>query len=204
MEIMKVIWIAMCVLSTLGILSQVWIVHIIQKARQGSPLTKQIDLKYATCRKLDVQINNIQAFVGKMIDNYRAAGLPLRIIASFVEVCAYSCVLLGLLGMYLLKGDTTQMVTVAGLGFACFCMLRVVAIMVDGKEGLLRLQLEIVDSLENYGRGIEMQGMEKEPVAKKKFSRSAESEFNKMNKSFDKIMQQNKDKVIMEVLEEYL
>lgn len=212
MEIMKGLWIGMCVIVTLGLLSQVWIVHIIAQARQGNPLTKQIDLKFSTCRKLDIQINNIPAFVEKMIDGYRHFGLPLRLIASFADVCAYFCGLLGLVGMYFLDGNMTQMFTVAGLGLACFCMLRVVTIMVDGREGLDRLAVEIVDSLENYSRGIAMEGMQDEPMPQKKFSREANREVNKMNKSFDRIMQENRgragdannERIIKEVLEEYL
>lgn len=204
MEAMKFMWIFMCGLSTLGILSQIWLVHIIQTARRGNSLTRQIDLKYSTCKKLEVQINNIEAFVGKMMENYRHCGLPLRAIASFADACAYGCVLLGLIGMYICKEDTAQLVMVAGLGFACFCMLRVVTIMVDGREGLFCLKTEIVDSLENYSRGIAMEGFEAEPVANKRFSREAQKELTKMNKSFDSIMQQNREKIIREVLQEYL
>ncbi len=233
MEEMKIIWVIMCVVCTVGILSQILLVHIMQEMHKGNALTRQIKLKFATCRKLDIQINNTDAFVEKMMDNYRKFGMSLRMIACIVDVMAYVCILLGLFGMYLMRSSVPELVMIAGLSVACFCMLRVTAILVDGREGVWRLKVELVDSLENYSRNLstdlaeEIKCIEKEePIAQKHFSKEAESEFNKMNKSFEKIMQergreknreeagqavgkeeqrkQEQESVIMEVLEEYL
>lgn len=229
MEEMKIIWVIMCVVCTVGILSQILLVHIMQEMHKGNALTRQIKLKFATCRKLDIQINNTDAFVEKMMDNYRKFGMSLRMIACIVDVTAYVCILLGLFGMYLMRSSVPELVMIAGLSVACFCMLRVTAILVDGREGVWRLKVELVDSLENYSRNLstdlaeEIKRIEKEePIAQKHFSKEAESEFNKMNKSFEKIMQergrekaaqpvgkeeqrmQEQESVIMEVLEEYL
>lgn len=200
MQELKAIWIIMCVFCTAGILSQILFIHTMLDLKKGNAVVRQIKLKFATCRKLEIQINNTQVFVEKMMDGYRKFGMPLRMLASAADAAAHICILLGLIGMYISRNSVPELVMIAGLSAACFCMLRVITILVDGRESIYRLTAELVDSLENYGRS-DNAIPDEEPVTQKHFSREAESEFNKMNKTFDRLMQEN---VIMEVIEEYL
>lgn len=213
---MKILWILMCAISTVGILSQVWLVHVNIEMINGNSLTRQIKLKYATCKKLGVTVNNTQVFVEKLFDNYRTCGLSLTGMGNIIQITMYICILLGLVGAYVYRQEVPQLIMIVGLSVACFCLLKVVALLVDADERFSREKVELIDSLENYNKSCDAeleQELERiqqeEPLVKKHFSKEAESEFQKMSVSFAKIAErQDKpamdEALIREILEEYL
>lgn len=215
MDKMKMIWLLMCIAWGTGIFSQLALGELFREIRRGNSLTRQIKLKFASCKKLDIQVNNTEVFVEKLMDNYRVCGFSLTGLGNVVHIMAYVCILLGLLGVYMFRETPPEMLMIGGLAAACFCMLKVVACLVDAPEHMGRIKVELVDSLENYSKGDsdrleeEMKTLEEEPVAQKHFTKEAGSEFQKMSKSFQKISARREkseadEALIKEILEEYL
>ena len=151
--------------------------QLIRDVRCGEykkPLIKQIVIRYDNCKKLNININNIDVFVEKIIDNYEVCGLSIinwEIVAGILE---YIIVILGtghIVGIffsiqergewiysihYSLSAVSLKDYTVIDIAGVIFVIIAVIAVCIlrkvwENKRFIRTLIVEIADYLENSG-----------------------------------------------------
>lgn len=205
---MKVLWIFMLIAFVVGMLSKVMIASIyasMTKENTENPLIKQIRLKYDNCKKLDISINNVNAFVEKSMENYRICGLSLNGINNISKEMQYICVGLGIINAIVFRQDTSAIVFGLGISLLSCIAIKLLEEIVDTDNQKRSVVVELVDYLDNTS--VHRDSMK--DMAVKRFSKEASTEFNKLNKSFEKIESSGAktpvdNSILEEILEEYL
>ena len=205
---MKVLWILMLVAFVFGMLSKIIVGSIygsMTRENSSNSLIKQIRLKYDNCRKLDISINNVDVFVEKALDNYRFCGFSLNGLNSISKEMEYICISLGIINALAFRDDFSAVIFGLGIAALSSIAIKILEQIVDSDNQKRAVIVELVDYLDNTT--VHRESMKDEAV--KHFSREASTEFNKLNKSFEKI-ESNGPKspvdssILEEILEEYL
>lgn len=193
-----------------GMLSKVLIASIfagMTKENSDNPLIKQIRLKYDNCRKLDIAINNVNAFVEKSMENYRFLGISLNGLNNISKEMQYICIALGTINAIIYRDDISAITFGIGIALLSCIAIRLLEQIVDTDNQKRIVIIELVDYLDNTS--VHRESMK--DLAVKRFSKEASSEFNKLNKSFEKIESSPTrpktpldTSILEEILEEYL
>lgn len=183
--------------------------QLIRDVRCGEykkPLIKQIVIRYDNCKKLNININNIDVFVEKIIDNYEVCGLSIinwEIVAGILE---YIIVILGtghIVGIffsiqergewiysihYSLSAASLNDYTVIDIAGVIFVIIAVIAVCIlrkvwENKRFIRTLIVEIADYLENSG-GLRVPST---CCAATKLKGSSASDFERLRKSYKRI-----------------
>ena len=175
-----------------------------------TPLIKQIVLKYSNCKKLDISINNVNVFVEKIVDNYKIGRLRFDELIRVGKGLEYFIIMIGILSAFILRNsfDAANIcVAVAALSAMALHLMDKVT---NPAELSRMIIVETVDYLENTG---EHRYTVREQY-EQKLTKEAASEFEKLNKSYDKIEASSihefnhkgpKDsKVISDIINEFL
>ena len=205
---MKVLWVLMLVAFVLGMLSKIIVGSIYEsmtRENSNNSLVKQIRLKYDNCRKLDIRINNVNVFVEKAMENYRFCGFGLNGLNNISKEMEYICISLGIINAILFRNDFSAVIFGLGIGTLSAIAIRLLDQLVDADNQRRAVIVELVDFLDNTT--VHRETMKDKAV--KHFSREASTEFNKLNKSYEKIeakiASSPADTLILEeILEEYL
>lgn len=168
-------------------------------------LIKQITLKYNNFCKLGVCISNVDAFVEKAVCNYKYGGLKLNTWNNISGDMAYICIAIGIINCLIFKNDTSAIYYNLGISLLSTIVIKLIQQIADLNNKLHIVIVTMVDYLENNNEHQE----NTIPQVVKKFSKTAEIEFNKLNKSFEKIQSscvkaQPDLHIIDDVLNEYL
>lgn len=115
-------------------------------------LLKQIKLKYENCYRLNLQINNVSAFVCKYIYKYRIWGIPLKSFNNVANICILLCMPAGILSAFTIYVNNMQLnkiviYAVGGLILSFFGFIWNNIIDVHTKSDLLIINIQ--DYLEN-------------------------------------------------------
>lgn len=205
---MKVLWILMLAAFVLGMLSKIIVGSIygnMTKENTNNPLIKQIRLKYDNCKKLDISINNVNVFVEKSIENYRFCGFSLNGLNNISKEMAYICFALGIINAIIFREDFSAVIFGLGIALLSSIAIKLLEQIVDTENQKRTVIVELVDYLDNST--VHRESMK--DMAVKRFSREASNEFNKLNKSFEKIESSGPktpvdNHILEEILEEYL
>lgn len=205
---MKVLWILMLIAFVLGMLSKIIVGSIygnMTKENSNNPLIKQIRLKYENCKKLDISINNVNVFVEKAIENYRFCGFSLNGLNNISKEMEYICISLGIINAIIFRDDFSAVTFGLGIAVLSAFAIKLLEQIVDTDNQKRTVIVELVDYLDNTS--VHRETMK--DMAVKRFSREASSEFNKLNKSFEKIESNGPktpmdNRILEEILEEYL
>jgi len=217
---MKVLWVLMLVAFVLGMLSKIIVGSIygsMTRENSNNSLVKQIRLKYDNCRKLNININNVDVFVEKSLENYRFCGFSLNGLNNISKEMEYICISLGVLNALAFRNDFSAVIFGLGIASLSAIAIRLLEQIVDADNQKRAVIVELVDYLDNTNTTVHREAMKDNAVkdnAVKHFSREASTEFNKLNKSFDKIQSTPKlplplplpvdNRILEEILDEYL
>jgi len=206
---MKVLWVLMLVAFVLGMLSKIIVGSIygsMTRDNSNNSLVKQIRLKYDNCRKLDININNINVFVEKALENYRFCGFSLNGLNNISKEMEYICIALGVVNAILFRDDFSAVIFGLGIAALSSIAIKLLEQIVDADNQKHAVILDLVDFLDNTTT-VHRESMKENAV--KHFSKEASTEFNKLNKSFEKIESNFTrspldNRILEEILEEYL
>jgi len=222
---MKVLWVLMLVAFVLGMLSKIIVGSIygsMTREDSNNSLVKQIRLKYDNCRKLNISINNVDVFVEKSLENYRFCGFSLNGLNNISKEMGYICISLGVLNAIAFRNDFSAVIFGLGIAALSAIAIRLLEQIVDADNQKRIVIVELVDYLDNTNTTVHRDAMKdnarKDNAVKdnavKHFSREASTEFNKLNKSFDKIQSTPKlplplplpvdNRILEDILDEYL
>lgn len=198
----------MLVAFVLGMLSKIIVGSVygnMTKENSNNPLIKQIRLKYENCKKLDISINNVNVFVEKAIENYRFCGFSLNGLNNISKEMEYICISLGIIDAIAFREDFSAVTFGLGIAVLSAIAIKLLEQIVDTDNQKRTVIVELVDYLDNTS--VHRESMK--DMAVKRFSREASSEFNKLNKSFEKIESNGPkipmdNRILEEILEEYL
>ena len=187
------------------------------RENSSNSLVKQIRLKYDNCRKLDISINNVNVFVEKSLENYKFCGFSLNGFNNISKEMEYICISLGIINALAFRTDITAVIFGLGIATLSAIAIRLLEQIVDSDNQKRAVIVELVDYLDNTNTTVHREAMKDNAVkdnAVKHFSREASTEFNKLNKSFDKIQSTPKlplpmplpvdNRILEEILDEYL
>ena len=210
---MMVLWVLMLVAFVLGMLSKIIVGSILgnmTRENSSNSLVKQIRLKYDNCRKLNISINNVDVFVEKSLENYRFCGFSLNGLNNISKEMEYICISLGVINALAFRNDFSAVIFGLGIATLSAIAIKLLEQIVDADNLKRSVIVELVDYLDNTT--VHREAMKDDAVkdnAVKHFSREASTEFNKLNKSFDKIQSSGPklpvdNRILEEILDEYL
>ena len=205
---MKVLWVLMLVAFVFGMLSKIIIGSIygsMTRENSSNSLVKQIRLKYDNCRKLDICINNVNVFVEKSLENYRFCGFSLNGFNNISKEMEYICISLGIINALAFRTDISAVIFGLGIATLSAIAIKLLEQIVDADNLKRAVIVELVDFLDNTT--VHRDAMKDNAV--KHFSKEASTEFNKLNKSFDKIQSSAPkspvdNRILEEIFDEYL
>jgi len=205
---MKVLWVLMLVAFVFGMLSKIVVGGILgsmTRENSNNSLVKQIRLKYDNCRKLNISINNVNVFVEKALENYRFCGFSLNGLNRISKEMEYICISLGIINAILFRDNFSAVIFGLGIAALSSIAIRLLDQIIDSENQKRAVIVELVDYLDNTT--VHRESMRDKAV--KHFSRDASTEFNKLNKSFEKIESKSPsspvdNRILEEILEEYL
>ena len=205
---MKVLWVLMLVAFVLGMLSKIIVGSIygsMTRENSNNSLVKQIRLKYDNCRKLDIRINNVNVFVEKALENYRFCGFSLNGLNNISKEMEYICISLGIINALAFQNNFSAVTFGLGIGTLSAIAIKLLEQIVDSENQKRSVIVELVDYLDNTT--VHRESMKDNAV--KHFSKEASTEFNKLNKNFEKIestvtRSPMDNRILEEILEEYL
>lgn len=163
------------ILFTAGILDKLFAAAVLSRmikesenlGTAGSNLLKQIKLKYESCYRLNLQINNVPAFINKYIYNYKVLGISLRGLNSLGDICFLLCALLGMvsgLTMYIYTFTFEKTAFYAALSlilaFCGFIWSRLMNINEKSESLTVNIQDYLENSLENKLRSEALKSQE--------------------------------------------
>lgn len=150
--------------------------------RKVHVIRKVVD-KYDDCRKLDIPVNNVEAFVEKIMENEKICGLRLKEWKRLAGSFKYMIAMLGIFSALLLKGNTDEIYICTAVAAMCFVALHFMDRLADVEGYFKDTVIELVDYLENSGAVRSEAGK----VMAAKLKGKAASEFVKLNKRYEKI-----------------
>lgn len=145
-------------------------------------IRKVVD-KYDDCKKLDISVNNAEAFVEKIIENEKICGLRLKAWQRIAGTFKYIIALLGIFSGIIFRGNTDEVYICAAVAAMCCVSLHFTGRLTDVDGYLKDTVIELVDYLENSGAVRSEAGK----VMAAKLKGKAASEFVKMNRRYEKI-----------------
>lgn len=204
---MKVLFLLMIAAFLIGIISKFITGNVYSRMETDNnhPLVKQIRLKYDNYCKLGIQINNISAFVEKSVQNYCFGGFSLNSWNNISHEMAYICIACGILETIIYHEDFSGAAFGLGIASLCVLALKLTNDIIDISDKRHAIIVDLIDSLDNNPARFESM----EPQVVKHFTREASNEFNRLNKSFEKIQSASPknpidNHILEEILDEYL
>lgn len=217
---MQYLWFFIFLTAFIGIVSRFIIGHIYKSMilqDSKSPLVKQIRLKYENCKKLNISINNVQAFVEKSLESYRILRLSLNSFDNISKEMAYLCAALGIANAYLYKDNLSDVFLSLEISAICVLALHLINVIVDTPNLKHNVIIGLIDELENTGPRDHIKEESTlpdappvpEPVPAPYVSREASLEFSKLDKTLERIdfpapKLPIDNRILEEILEEFL
>jgi hypothetical protein len=159
------------------------LINDVRRGNYKKPLIKQIVLKYDNCKKLEITINNVNAFVEKLIANYKVMGLRFTAWRRLAKCLEYFIIMIGIITSFIMRDSTDAIYICIGITALCTIALILMERMTDMESVHRTLIAETVDYLENTGAH---RNLIKEQYSGK-LTKEAANEFDKLNKSYEKI-----------------
>lgn len=182
----------------------------IRHSTYKTPLMKQIVLKYDNCRKLEISIHNVNAFVEKLVENYKIGGLRFDEWQRVAKALEYFIIMLGILGAFLFRNSFDAANICVAVAALSAMALHLMDKFTDATGFNRMIVVETVDYLENTGA----HRVSVREQLSGKLTKEAATEFEKLNKSYEKIEagsssgsknKRPKDpKVISDIINEFL
>ncbi len=155
-----------------------------------TPLIKLIIKKYSDCRKLDICVRNVEAFVEKNIENNRICGLSYETLEKLARTIEYLIGMLAVVSAFFMKNAPEELYMCITIGAVAVMALHLFGKLADIPRLHKILVTELVDYIENSGSlpQLNLEGTAKVSRLKGK----AYMDFVKMNKSYEKIQASSK------------
>lgn len=160
--------------------------EMIRDIRSGTrkvPVIRKVIDKYDDCKKLDIAVNNAEAFVEKIIENEKICGLRIKAWQRIAGTFKYIIALLGIFSGVFFRGNTDEVYICVAVAAMCCVALHFMGRLADVEGYLKDTVVELVDYLENSGAVRSEAGK----VMAAKLKGKAASEFVKMNRRYEKI-----------------
>lgn len=158
-------------------------IHDIRSGTRKVHIIRKVVEKYDDCRKLEIAVNNVEAFVEKIIENEKICGLRIKAWRRLAGTFKYVIAMMGIFSGILLKGNTDEIYICAAVAAMCCVALHFMDRLTDVDGYLKDTVIELVDYLENSGAVRSQAGK----VMAAKLKGKAASEFIKMNRRYEKI-----------------
>ena len=150
-----------------------------------TPMMKQIILKYNDCRKLDIKVKNVKAFVEKVIENYEVCGLSPVTWEKLAKCMEYFIVMLATIAAFIMRNQPDAVYACVTVGILAAMALHLSGRLADTRRLHKMIVLDMVDYLENSGE-LPLQHTFTKPTFKKLTGR-AYLDFVKMKRCYEKI-----------------
>lgn len=157
----------------------------IRNGKHSTPLVKKMISKYVDCKKLDINVQNVRAFVEKMLDTERICGLNPKMLVSIGVGVKYLLIMTMIIGMFVFKGNYDAAYVVLTTGLITALALHLCEKLTDYAGVHRRIVVEMVDFLENSG-DVVLRERKYKPTCSKLTGRAA-AEFEKMSRQYDRL-----------------
>lgn len=115
-------------------------------------LLKQIKLKFENCHRLNLQINNVSAFINKYIYKYKLLGVSIKRLNNAANTCFLLCITIGFLSgvlIYINSVDVNKIVIYMSEGIVLSLCGLIWNNVIDIKTKIEIIKINIQDFLEN-------------------------------------------------------
>lgn len=161
------------------------LIYDVRHGEYRTPLMKQIVAKYSSCRKLEITIHNVNAFVEKIMENYKEYGLRFSAWEKLAKAMEYLIVMLLVAAAFALRASLDELYICATVGVLSALALHLCGRLTDTRGVRRTLLAETVDYLENSGKLLDLNAAEK-PQFRKLTGRAA-VEFVRLNRRYERI-----------------
>jgi hypothetical protein len=187
---MRVIIIIMAVMFVAGIVA--WLVlfqsytdliNDIRKKQHRTALVKQVVLKYDTCKRLELSIYDVNAFVERVIEGQTVLGLQLAEWEFVAKSMKYLVAVVGGITAFVMRNNLYTVYMYMAVAALSIIALQLMDRLTDVKTLHKALTQELVEELERSSPSECM--IDGQITAK--LTRGAASEFVKLNRCYEKI-----------------
>lgn len=161
------------------------LIYDVRNGEYKTPLMKQIVIKYSNCTKLEITIHNVNAFVEKIIENYKEYGLRFAEWEKVAKAMEYLIVMLSVAAAFAMRTSLDELYICATVGLLSALALHLCGRLTDTRGVRRTLLAETVDYLENSGELLDY-SLAVKPEVKKLTGRAA-AEFMKMSRRYERI-----------------
>lgn len=188
---MSIIIVAMVLMFGLGM--AVWLMLYtnytrllwdVKNSEYKMPLIKLIIRKYVDCKKLDIDVRNVNAFVEKSISGYEFCGIAHAFWEKLAKSMEYLIVMLAASSALFFRDRADEVYMCIALGVLSTMALHLCRKIADIEGAQRIIVIELVDYLENSGGLPFVNAGANLPC---KLSGKAYVDFVKLNRCFDKI-----------------
>lgn len=123
----------------------------IRHTRFKTPLIKSIVKKYSDCKKLDIRIRNVKAFVEKNIDEYRIWGISYAGFGKIGRATEYFIAMTAISAAFFMRESSEAVYACLTLGAVSAMALHLFGKLTDAPQLYAALVTELVDYMENSG-----------------------------------------------------